>query len=82
MSSWTKRRPQAARVLEPWRKRIERVALGGDGDAVRRVLAARPDLAWVEPLVLERFFTVAEPRRRVLDELPYQLYAAEVVEHE
>jgi hypothetical protein len=34
----------------------------------------------VEPLALERFFTVPEPRRRVLDELPYQLYAAKVVE--
>jgi Actinobacteria/chloroflexi VLRF1 release factor len=71
---------QAARVLEPWRGRVERVALGGDRDAVRRVLAARPDLAWLEPLALERFFTVVEPRLRVLDELPYQLYAAEVVE--
>jgi hypothetical protein len=71
---------QAARVLEPWRLRVERVALGGDREAVRRVLAARPDLAWIEPLALERFFTVAEPRRRVLDELPYQLYAAQVVE--
>jgi hypothetical protein len=71
---------EAARVLGPWRGRIERVALGGDRDAVRRVLAARADLAWLEPLALERFFTVPEPRRRVLDELPYQLYAAKVVE--
>jgi hypothetical protein len=71
---------QAARVLVPWQGRIEHVALGGDRAAVGRVLAARPDLAWVEPLALERFFTVAEPRRRVLDELPYQLYAAKVVE--
>jgi hypothetical protein len=73
---------QAARVLGPWRERVERVALGGDRDAVRRVLAARPDLAWLEPLALERFFDVVEPRRRVLDELPYQLYAAKVVEQE
>jgi hypothetical protein len=71
---------EAARVLGPWRGRVERVALGGDRDAVRRVLAARADLAWLEPLALERFFPVAEPRRRVLDELPYQLYAAQVVE--
>ncbi len=34
--------------------------------------------AWLEPLALERFFTVPDPRRRVLDELPYQLYAARV----
>ena len=70
----------AARVLGPWQGRVERVALGGDRDAVRRVLAARADLGWLEPLALERFFAVPEPRRRVLDELPYQLYAAKVVE--
>jgi peptide subunit release factor 1 (eRF1) len=71
---------EAARVLGPWRGRVQHVALGGDRSAVRRVLAARPELAWLEPLALERFFAVAEPRRRVLDELPYQLYAAKVVE--
>jgi hypothetical protein len=70
----------AARVLAPWQDRIEHVALGGDREAVRRVLAERPELAWLEPLALERFFTVPDPRRRVLDELPYQLYAARVVE--
>lgn len=71
---------EAARVLTPWRDRVEHVALGGDRDAVRRVLAARDDLAWLEPLALERFFTVPDPRQRVLEELPYQLYAARVVE--
>jgi len=71
---------EAARVLESWQGKLDAVALGGDRDAVRRVLAARAELAWLDPLVLERFFTVPEPRRRVLDELPYQLYAAKVVE--
>jgi hypothetical protein len=71
---------EAVRVLGPWQGRVDRVALGGDRDAVRRVLAARPELGWLEPLALERFFTVPDPRRRVLDELPYQLYAARVVE--
>ena len=71
---------ETARVLGPWQGRVERVALGGDRDAARRVLGARADLAWLEPLALDRFFTVPEPRRRVLDELPYQLYAAKVVE--
>lgn len=71
---------EAARVLAPWRGKVERAALGGNRDAARRVLAARPDLAWLEPLALERFFAVPEPRRRVLEELPYQLYAARVVE--
>jgi hypothetical protein len=71
---------QAARVLGPWEGRVDAVALGGDRSAVRRVLAARPDLAWLEPLAVERFFTVAEPRLRVLEELPYQLYAAAVDE--
>jgi hypothetical protein len=67
---------EAARVLTPWRGRVERVALGGDRAACGRVLRARDELGWLEPLALERFFTVPEPRRRVLEELPYQLYAA------
>jgi peptide subunit release factor 1 (eRF1) len=71
---------EAVRVLAPWRGRIERVALGGDRDAARRVLAARSALDWLEPLALERFFTVPEPRRRVLEELSYALYSARVVE--
>jgi Actinobacteria/chloroflexi VLRF1 release factor len=71
---------EAARVLTPWQGKVERVALGGDRAATRRVLAARADLAWMQPLALERFFAVPQPRRRILDELPYQLYAAKVVE--
>jgi hypothetical protein len=71
---------EAARVLGPWRDRVEHVALGGDRSAVSRVLEARPDLAWLQPLALERFFDVVDPRLRVLEALPYQLYAAKVVE--
>jgi hypothetical protein len=71
---------EAARVLEPWRDRVEHVALGGDRSAVSRVLTSRADLAWLQPLALERFFDVSEPRLRVLEALPYQLYAAKVVE--
>jgi hypothetical protein len=68
----------AARVLEPWRDRVEHVALGGDRAAVRQVLAADPRLAWLETKALERFFTVPDPRLRDLERLPYELYAAEV----
>jgi Actinobacteria/chloroflexi VLRF1 release factor len=71
---------EAARVLAPWQGKVEWVALGGDRAATHRVLAARADLAWMQPLALARFFAVPEPRRRILDELPYQLYAAKVVE--
>jgi hypothetical protein len=71
---------EAAHVLGPWHDRVEHVALGGDRSAVSRVLESRGDLAWIEPLALERFFDVPEPRLRVLEELPYQLYAAKVVE--
>ena len=69
----------AARVLEPYRGRIEFVALGGDRSAVDAVLAARPDLGWLRERALARFFTVAEPRQRVLEAFPYDLYAVEVV---
>jgi hypothetical protein len=71
---------EAARVLGPWQGKVEHVALGGDRTAVERVLEARADLAWLRPLALERFFDVPEPRLRVLEALPYQLYAAKVVE--
>jgi VLRF1 release factor-like protein len=65
-------------VLEPWRNRVEAVALGGDHEAVRQVLAARGELAWVAERALPRFFVVPEPRQRVLERLPYDLYAAEL----
>ena len=45
-------------MLGPWRDRVEHVALGGDRTAVARVLEARADLAWLQPLALERFFDV------------------------
>ena len=69
----------AARILEPHRARIEFVALGGDRGAVDAVLAARADLAWLRERALPRFFTVPEPRQRVLEAFPYDLYAVEVV---
>jgi len=68
----------AVDVLEPWRERIEFVALGGDRAAVGRVLAARPELGWAAERALARFFTVGDPRLRDLERLPYELYAAEV----
>ena len=68
----------AVTVLGPWRERVEFAALGGDRTAIEGVLAAEPELAWLRERALERFFTVAEPRLRVLEQLPYDLYAAEV----
>ena len=71
---------EAARVLGPWRASVRHVALGGDRNAVEQTLASRPDLDWLRPLALDRFFDVPDPRRRTLEELPYQLYAARVEE--
>ena len=65
-------------MLEPWRDRVEFVALGGDRTAVDRVLAASPELGWLAERALTRFFTVPEPRQRVLERLPYDFYSAEV----
>jgi peptide subunit release factor 1 (eRF1) len=67
----------AASVLEPWRNRVEFVALGGDRKAIDEVLKA-PQLAWLAEKALPRFFDVPEPRQRVLARLPYELYAAEL----
>ena len=68
----------AVAVLQPWRVRVEHVALGGDRDVVNQVLAARPQLAWLVERALPRFFAVPDPRLRVLERLPYDLYAAEL----
>jgi Actinobacteria/chloroflexi VLRF1 release factor len=64
----------AARVFEPYRDRIEFVALGGDRRAVDAVL----ERLELPAAPLRRFFTVREPRQRELERLPYDLYAAEV----
>ena len=71
---------EASRVLGPWRDKVNHVALGGDRTAVTRTLGERPELGWLAPLAVERFFDVPDPRLRVLEELPYQLYAAKVDE--
>jgi hypothetical protein len=68
----------AARVLEPWRGRVEFVALGGDRKAIDEVLKASPQLGWLADKALPRFFDVPDPRQRVLERLPYELYAAEL----
>ena len=67
----------AATVLEPHRKRIEHVALGGDRTAARKVVEQLP---WLGDKALPRFFSVPEPRYRELERLPYDLYAAEFSE--
>jgi peptide subunit release factor 1 (eRF1) len=65
----------AARVLGPWQERVAFAALGGDRTAIDAVLAERADLAWLQERALPRFFTVPEPRLRVLEALPYDLYS-------
>jgi peptide subunit release factor 1 (eRF1) len=67
----------AASVLEPWRARVEFVAMGGDRKSIDEVLKA-PQLAWRRVKALPRFFDGADPRERVLERLPYELYAAEL----
>jgi peptide subunit release factor 1 (eRF1) len=68
----------AARVLGPERNRLDAVALGGDREAIRRMVELLPDLTWLERNALGRFFTVPEPRKAVLERLPYDLYAVEL----
>jgi len=70
----------AVEVFEPWRSRVEFVAFGGDRSAVTEVLAARSELDWLTERAVSRFFTVVEPRRKVLERLAYDLYAAELTE--
>jgi peptide subunit release factor 1 (eRF1) len=65
----------ARAVLEPYRDRIEFLALGGDRVAATQVAEQLP---WLTPKRVERFFDVPDPRQRVLERLPYDLYAAEL----
>ena len=69
---------EAWRVLGPWLERVERAALGGDRAAVRGTLEAEPRLERLEAIALPRFFTVPDPRRDVLERLPFDVYAAEL----
>ena len=68
----------AERILVPYAGRLDAVALGGDRFAVRDTLAASRDLAALEGKALSRFFDVPDPRQRILERLPYDIYAAEV----
>jgi VLRF1 release factor-like protein len=72
----------AVAIFEPWRERIEYVALGGHRPAVDAVLAASPQLAWIRERALPRFFNVTNPRLNVLERLPYEVYSAELVDNE
>lgn len=67
----------ARAVLEPLRDRIEYLAIGGDRGAAAEVADRLP---WLADRRLARFFDVPDPRQRVLERLPYDLYAAEVSE--
>ena len=69
----------AVRVLSPHLDELDAAALGGDRLALRKTLAARPELAPLEQLALPRSFAVPEPRRDVLERVIHDVYAAEVV---
>jgi VLRF1 release factor-like protein len=69
-----------AAVLEPWRGRVEFVALGGDRTALAQLLDRAPALAWLRERALPRFFPISRPRLESLRRLPYDLYAAELTE--
>jgi peptide subunit release factor 1 (eRF1) len=66
------------RVLEPFRERLEAVALGGDRTAVRRMIELRPRLAWLETVAFPRFLTVPDPRQAVLDRIAYDVYSVAI----
>jgi hypothetical protein len=69
----------AVSVLTPWSDRVEFTAFGGDRGVVEAVLESRSELAWLRGRAVDRFFTVPDPRHRVLENFAYDLYAVEVV---
>ena len=68
----------AVRVVTPHARGLEAIALGGDRFAVRDTLAVSRELAALAEKALPRFFDVPDPRKQVLERLPYEIYAAEV----
>jgi hypothetical protein len=68
----------AVRVLSPHLADIEFVAFGGDRFALAKTVAARRELAALEEKALLRFFSVPEPRQRVLERVIDDIYSAEV----
>ena len=70
---------EAVRVLEPVaraRRARQRWAATARRCAARSTADAR--LAPLEAIALPRFFTVPDPRRDVLERLPFDVYAAEL----
>jgi peptide subunit release factor 1 (eRF1) len=64
-------------VLDPYRDPIEHLVLGGDRAAATAVADRLP---WLTEKRIERILDVPDPRQRVLERLPYDLYAAKVEE--
>jgi hypothetical protein len=69
----------AARVLAPYARQLDGLALGGDRFAIRDTLAARRELGELAGRALPRFLTVPDPRRGVLERAIHDVYAAKVV---
>ena len=67
----------AARVLLPGISTLDAVVLGGDRAAVDAVLEHR-ELAPLAALAIERFLTVPDPRRAVLEEAPAAFRATRI----
>lgn len=73
---------EAVRLLLPELDRLDAVVLGGDRTAVAAALEADPRLAPLRERATLRFLTTPDPRRAVLERLPYEIYAAEVSDSE
>lgn len=68
----------AVRVLQPYLRELDALALGGDRFALLRTVAERRELAALEPRTLSRVLVVPDPRRDVLERAIHDVYAAEV----
>ena len=71
---------EAARVLGPWRDKVDYVALGGDRTAVGRTLSELPELEWLPRSRSSASSTCPTRASECSRSFPYQLYAAKVVE--
>jgi hypothetical protein len=68
----------AVRVLQPYLRELDVLALGGDRFVLSRTVAERRELAALEPRTLSRVLPVPDPRRDVLERAIHDVYAAEV----
>ena len=65
--------------FEPWRDRVESVAIGGDRDAINEVLESDSELGWLSARAIPRFFHRPGTAPACARAAALRLYSAELI---